>query len=739
MAGGSAASVEGNDRNLTGVRVLTQVKTPRDTFFMPQRLVVPPFQRTYVWTQEGQWEPLWDDVRRLADKVVAREPHVSHFLGAIVLQQQQSEVGTLSTWTVIDGQQRLTTLQLLLDAIHEEVHQAGFPDVARQVSDLVENPEHFRNHHDDRFKVSPTNRDRDAFQEVMSAESPIDYAQLERTGNPRFAAAHEYFAVSVREWLSSDGDVYHRAHSLVQAMSHLLQIVVIDLLPTEDAQEIFETLNARGTPLTATDLIKNYVFQRLDGSPEEVEKAAATYWDRFETPFWETEVQAGPVTMARSSLFFNQWLVAQTGLEIPSKAVFSAFKRYAEDHDTPMDDLLPRIRTSADCYEDLVNEAAHPTSDLSRLALFTYRAGTLKSEAFRPIVIWLTDPALPSIAEPQVSRAVAAIESWLVRRACVRAGTKSYREMALRLLAELKDGARGHVGDVTERFLARQDTPDTYWPTDEEVRQSLRVLPIYKRFQRGRLRMLLEAVEDHRRGWDTARPKHEHRVRRGNLTIEHLMPQHWRGTWPPARNEDDRDVLVHVLGNLTLTTSALNTRVSNGPWHGTATDPGKYEVFSDSRYTAISLTQDAIKRGRKSWTDNMIRSRTDALIDDIVAIWPVPPDNTGLRVGPTTTEVYIGIPDLIAAGYLTAGQKLYARPSEYSGRHCSVTDDGWLKVGRERSWSPTGAARALGMGRVNGWQFWQTEPDGGERLSDLRDRYADERGQTAKAEESDNG
>lgn len=713
--------------------MLTQVKTPRDTFFMPQRLVVPPFQRPYVWTQEGQWEPLWEDIRRLADKVVAREAHVSHFLGAIVLQQQQGEVGTLSTWTVIDGQQRLTTLQLLLDAIHEEVEQAGFSEIARQVSDLVENPTHFRLHTEDQFKVSPTNRDREAFQEVMAAPSPIDYDELKRLGNPRFAAAHEFFATSVRQWLAAGPDLQQRAHSLVQAVSHLLQIVVIDLLPTEDAQEIFETLNARGTPLTASDLIKNFVFQRIDGDPEAVEKAAATYWDRFETPYWEADVQAGSVTLSRSSLFFNQWLVAQTGQEVPSKAVFSSFKKFVEDSDITIEELLPRLRTTADAYEDLAREAANPTADLSRLALFTYRAGTLKSEAFRPIIIWLSDPTLVPIADSQIARAVAALESWLVRRACVRASTKNYRDVALRLLAALKDEDRDQAGHVVEAFLAQQDTLETYWPDDDEVRASLRTLPIYKRFQRGRLRMLLEAIEDHRRGWDSPRNAHEQRVRRGSLSIEHLMPQHWQAAWPAPRGDVDRDSLVHALGNLTLTTSALNSKVSNGPWQGTERNPGKYEVLSDAKFTAIALTQDAVKRGRRGWTDALIRSRTDAMIDDVLAIWPVPANNVGLKVGALgVSDVYIGIPELVAAGYLTPGQRLYSRRDGYSGKACVVTEDGWLKIGRERFWSPTGAAKALVKGRANGWQFWQTEIDGGDRLSDLRDQYADDLGLTAQ-------
>ena len=100
----------------------TQVRTPQMVFMQPQRLVVPLFQRPYVWNEETQWQPLWDDAVRVAERVLERpaERHHPHFLGAVVLQQVQKQTGQMQERTIIDGQQRLTTLQLLLDALHAE-------------------------------------------------------------------------------------------------------------------------------------------------------------------------------------------------------------------------------------------------------------------------------------------------------------------------------------------------------------------------------------------------------------------------------------------------------------------------------------------------------------------------------------------------------------------------------------------------------------------------------------------
>src|SRR5690606_38711002 len=136
------------------------------------------------------------------------------------------------------------------------------------------------------------------------------------------------FARQCRQWLLAEGPdaVAGRAEAIERSARELLQIVVIDLTPNENAQEIFETLNARGAVLTAADLIKNFVFQRLMEQGADVEDAYAKYWAQFETAFWEADVNVGRVKYQRSSVFLNHWLVTQTGEEVLAREVFSRFK-----------------------------------------------------------------------------------------------------------------------------------------------------------------------------------------------------------------------------------------------------------------------------------------------------------------------------------------------------------------------------------------------------------------------------
>ena len=125
----------------------------------------------------------------------------THFLGAIVIQQVPTTLGGLPTWNVIDGQQRLTTIQLLLDALHAELEHRGWAQLAGQILPLVENPADYCDDEHDRYKLWPTNRDRNAFVSVMSAATPVDYAVVAKS---RLSDAHRFFSESISTLLGDD-------------------------------------------------------------------------------------------------------------------------------------------------------------------------------------------------------------------------------------------------------------------------------------------------------------------------------------------------------------------------------------------------------------------------------------------------------------------------------------------------------------------------------------------------------
>jgi Protein of unknown function DUF262/Protein of unknown function (DUF1524)/Restriction Enzyme Adenine Methylase Associated len=706
-------------------------------FMQPQRLIVPLFQRPYVWNQENQWEPLWNDVTRVANRLLARPhtKHYPHFLGAVVLQQAPSSTGLMQERTIIDGQQRLTTLQLLLDALHAELLSVGATAPAMRIEPLVANGEAFRNKPEDQFKVWPTNRDRPAFNAVMAAHPPVDHDAVGYQGE-RMVEAHRFFSLQARQWLSPNGhdDLATRAAAIETVARDLLQMVVIDLAADENAQEIFETLNARGAQLTAADLIKNFIFQRLLESGADVESAYEQYWKDFETGFWESDISVGRVKYPRSSIFLNHWLVARTGEEVVAREVFTRFKTYA-DHEAgvPMVTLLAQVGRAAQIYRSFVISASNTVGPVARLGLFGYRTGVLESEVIKPLVLCLLDPEERPIPIDRLTRSLEAVESWMVRRMLVRATTKAYNQVVGELITQIRRGDRTQADQIVVEFLAGQTSDSRYWPDDEEVRGELRTLLAYRRLGRGRLRMVLEAIEDHQRGWrDERLGLGGERVARGQYAIEHIMPRKWAAHWPMSegsRGEDERDRLIHTIGNLTLLTGKLNSKVSNGPWLGAEGKRSGLEA-----HDVLFLNRELLKTFGDAWSDAAIRSRTDELANLIVEIWPVPRDHhSGFAHDKARPRHKVDLADLLNAGSLVPGALLYPRRRKFADSVAILLPDGRMDIGGTVFTTPSQAAVSITKKPTNGWWFFLVDRDSRRSLREVRHDYIE----TLAVEEDD--
>lgn len=702
----------------------TQVRTPQMVFMQPQRLIVPLFQRPYVWNEENQWEPLWNDIVRVSDRFLLDPTgrHTSHFLGAVVLQQVQNPTGLMQERTIIDGQQRLTTIQLLLDALHAQLILADATPPALRIEPLITNAEAFQSRPEDRFKVWPTNRDRPAFNAVMAAAPPVDYDSLGFSGE-RMLEAHRYFSTEVYEWLrlNGDEDIGKRAAAIETVTRDLLQMVVIDLTADENAQEIFETLNARGAQLTAADLIKNFVFQQLLESGADVERVYEQYWKEFETAFWEMEVNVGRLRYPRSSIFLNHWLISKTGQEIVAREVFTRFKNFADfEADRSMVHLLAEIRQAAGIYQ-MFTLGSTASGPIDRLGLFGYRTTVLESEVIKPLVLYLLDPNESLIPNAQLMKTLDVVESWMVRRMLVRATTKDYNHVVAEIITQLRKADRSNAGDAIESFFATQTSASRYWPDDNEIREELKTLQAYRRLGRGRLRMVLEAIEDDLRGWRFGEvPLGEERVARGKLNIEHVMPRKWAMYWPlgGAQSELERDALVNTIGNLTLLTGKLNSKVSNGPWLG---PEGKRAGLE--KHSVLFLNRKLLEAAGNQWNDSSIRTRTEQLGSLIIEIWPVPEGHqSGYGHEKSTPMHRVDVQDLISAGWLQGGCSLLVRKNQV-GAVCTLLADGRIDVDGTIYVAPSEAARALTGHPTNGWWYFRVDEPAKRSLRQVRREY----------------
>ena len=697
--------------------------TPLQILQQPQRLMIPLFQRPYVWGKDAQWEPLWDDIVRMADALRPNlnNPPKPHFLGAIVLQQRNVSIQSVPHRWVIDGQQRLTTLQIIIDAVQACMEVNGQTTPAGRLKNLIENEEEYRQEADDVFKLWPTNRDRDAYREVMGATPPIDYTVLIHKGE-RIVEAHKYFSNAAHDYMSGE-EMSQKANALEIALKQLLKIVVIDLDADEDAQEIFETLNSRGVKLSAADLIKNFIFQRLEDAGADSESAYERYWKRFETAFWETEITSGRLKQPRTAVFLNQFLIARTGDVVTASEVFSKFKEYAINSGLATLDLLRAMHDLAAIYELHVSNSQSSNNEIGPIDLFLYRTQAMDVEVIKSLVIYLLDPALPKIDDQRVVKALAHVESWLVRRSLMRATSKGFNRFVAQMISELLGRDRLISDEVIESYLGSQTAESTYWPDDDQIREQLKEFRVYRLIPRSRTRMILEALEDHARGYTRFRAgAAEQRCTRNSLTLEHVMPQSWEANWPIRDGElpEERTRIIQYLGNLTLLTSKLNSRVSNGAWQGV--DGKKSALHAQSSLKLNAEIEDGFG---DDWTVNAIKARNSVLIERVIEIWPTPSGHRALSAPEVEAQItYVSISDLISSGLLEIGDVLGSTWSTYIGRTATVRSDGSLEIDTGEVFdSLSGAARrVLNSRTAAGWHFWKQQSTN-RQLTEIRDEY----------------
>ncbi len=398
--------------------------------------------------------------------------------------------------------------------------------------------------------------------------------------------------------------------------------------------------------------------------------------------------------------------------------------------------LIAQVHDASHVYRDFITKAAEHNGPVDRLGLFGYRTSVLESEVIKPLVLCLLDPEQPRIQEMQLSKALDVVESWMVRRMLVRATTKNYNQVVAELVSALRQAGRASAGDVIETYLAGQTSGSRYWPDDNELREELAALLAYRRLGRGRLRMVLEAVEDFLRGWRNGKAGlGDERVARGKFAIEHVMPRKWLAHWPIGDNDDaERDRAIHTLGNLTLLTGKLNSKVSNGPWLGAR---GKREGLEE--HDVLLMNRELLRTAGGEWTDEAIRRRTQEIADVIIQVWPVPPGHTSGFSPDRKPHLRkkVRLSDLINGGVLTPGMPLYPARKKYSDRIATLLPDGQVEVDGVAYVSPSDAARAIAGKRVGGWWFFLTDQASRTSLRKIRRDYVNAMAVDAEDDEAD--
>lgn len=606
------------------------------------RYRIPLFQRPYVWDLDDNWEPMWDAIRVLAERHLRKGKTSPYFLGAIVLDQMPGHTGSIESRQVIDGQQRLTTLQILIAALRDLAVYYELPKFASRFAKLTTNDEAFRETPDDAFKVWPTNCDRDVFRKTMTAGSKENLYQVlgvpyDEWTSSQIPDAYIYFWDVLSEWIEEDNPVEPdedlatpeleaRLEALWSTIRSQLQLVAIDLEADDDAQVIFETLNNYGTQLLPADLVKNFLFREAESNGANAEGLNARFWQAFESDFWRKEIRQGRLKRPRIDLFLQHFLTLKTLDEVPVTHVFTYYRTYVEETirngsteshaEGPAAFHLQQLQTYGRIFRQFL--AAKPET---RKGLFFERLAVADTATVYPLLL----EAFHDLSEPdsrgELRRLVKDIESFLVRRMICGLTTKNYNRLFLDMVRACKKGGKLSAAAGRE-FLQTQKGDSGRWPNNKEFRDAMLTRPLYRTLSQAKLRMILLAIERQLEDGETEPVEYTDKK---NFTIEHVMPRAWKKNWPlpqPQNSADDkaslsarREKLIHTIGNLTLLTGKLNPKLSDRSW-----DYKKREIIAKSK---MNLNRASFfKVG--NWDEECIESRSKELWRLAVRIWPYP-------------------------------------------------------------------------------------------------------------------
>jgi hypothetical protein len=554
-----------------------------------KQFMVPHYQRPYSWV-EKQWEVLWKDLIELIQEPEAKP----HFLGSIVTAPARSIPEGVEKRLLIDGQQRLTTLLILLTLIRERATATGNGKLADRIGDLITNRHEEGN---DLYKLLPTegetaaDGDRDAFIALAQGNAPVSSSKI--------LAARNYFR---NKLLRADAPA---PEDLFKTISAKLTMVSIKLDERDNPHRIFESLNGKGRPLSQADLIRNYFFMRMETHLHE--PSYRTLWQPMQK-------RLGEETLTE---FIRHYLM-QSGTIVNESDVYSTLKDRIDSSGKPAIDHLKNIATFSTYYDVLLHPEKAPSTVLrDRLARLVRLEVTV---AYPFLLPTYSDFAQGGLTQEDLCALLDVVETYVVRRFVCGEPTYALNKIFTPLYQQAK--RQPAFGEAVKLMLAQRSCP-----RDQQFRERLGSARLYGGGERReKTKLLLERLD--------AGYGHKERADTGTATIEHVMPQKLTDWWKEHLGdewEDDHESLLHTLGNLTLT--GYNSELSNESY------PEKQKLFAASHIELNRYFEDV-----PTWNTGEIERRADVLSDLALTIWPYFGPQDAVEPSATDSDVTSTIP-----------------------------------------------------------------------------------------------
>lgn len=526
---------------------------------------IPVYQRNYDWP-EAQCRRLLDDIEDIFNT------GKQHFLGSMVLSQEPSFPG-FEKYTVIDGQQRLTTMCLLIKALHDVVSERGDVEEAASIdTDYIHNKckeEEFK------VKLKPINSDGEQFTKLLNNQ----YDQMDKT-------SHMWLNYStckqrIEKWFDQGKTVDE-----IRTAFYRLQVIMMILESDDDPQVIFENINSTGLELTYSDLIRNFLLMKADDQ----EMLYKDYWLVIENSLKDGN------DYDNLNDFFMQYIVCKTGKKVNINDLYYVFVDFYKANGYTQQAMLAELKRYSDIYTGFLRGnnqwGDEICSNLSGLCQLNQT--TCYPFLMRVFNDWLNDGVIKDRAV--VEKTTKLILIYLLRRMVCGVSTSSLRG----LFASLYNRIFGKVPANKEKyyeainnFLFLLDSKDAM-PTEEKFTEELKIKEIYK--TPALCKFLLKYIEN------SGKEKID-----GLITIEHIMPQTLSVGWEHIDTVKHGEY-VHTLGNLTLT--GYNSELSNMSFKSK-----KEYLFGDPdgeiKAKAVTLNSDV--QNVEEWDIKQITERADRL------------------------------------------------------------------------------------------------------------------------------
>ena len=544
-----------------------------------RQFIIPVFQRDYSWTRE-QCRQLWKDVLRAG----AGETNGGHFTGSIVYIAADQSGAAFQRWLVIDGQQRVTTLTLLLTALRDHISDSSWSGddespTARLINDYYLKNVHKRGEHGYRLVL----RRKDDATLRMLLDRPSS-AEFDESRSELVVDAYRFFRAALKK----------PGRDLEEVYRGISRLTVVDVKldrNVDDPQMVFESMNSTGVDLRQSDLVRNYLLMGLDASRQE--RLYADYWSKIESLF-----QASANAF---DLFLRDYvaLEQERTQQIRRDRIYHAFKAYWRPRDgKPLEELLQDMVQVARRYASFLGIGPMQRGRLSKVMSHTRALNTTQAL----LAMRLYDcHERGQLSQDEFISAFKLVESYLLRRAVLGLQTRGYWSVFARIAHSI--GSQSAF-DSFQVALARLRDNHRF-PTNEEFKRGLEERDLYS------LRVckhVLDRLENV--GYREPSPVQDY-------SIEHIMPKEIASVpeWQEMVGEDWKEIhgtWLHRLGNLTLT--AYNSRYGNSPFHVKQTVDGGFQQ------SAVRLNE--YVRNQTEWTEVQMETRRRQLIERALGIWP---------------------------------------------------------------------------------------------------------------------